>query len=151
MTMTVRARAHAVRCVALVALVMILAGVARAAIAQDRVVLSAEPTTRVVSGPDTTERSSLAEDERGKYRVVIVERGGRYYWASRERRELRLVPSGVFLLFVEPNGGGYVKVLDQRKVDSTLRFAGPPLQFFEHVAMGLSTITYWGSAGSFTP
>ena len=42
-------------------------------------------------------------------------------------------------------------MLDQRDVPDLLRFNGPDIQFFESVASGLTTITYWGSAAGFDP
>ena len=59
----------------------------------------------------------------------------------------------VFHYFIDPSGGGYIKVLDQRGVrsDSLLRLEGEDVQFYEHVSQFLTTITYWGAASGFDP
>jgi hypothetical protein len=121
------------------------------AAAQERVVLRAAPASRVTGNAQGAIRSVLRGAEREKNQILIVERDGRYFWASREDRELTHVESGLFHLYIDQRGGGYVKVLDQRGMSSDLKFDGPDLQYFEHVAAGLSTITYWGQFTRFDP
>lgn len=112
--------------------------------AQERVVLKGEPTIKIESGPKGACRDMLNESQRRQYRVVIVERDGRYYWKSRENRELTRVGSGSqYTYFIDPRGGGYVKVVSQGAVTGA--------QYFEHLSLGLATLTYWGEALHFAP
>lgn len=83
--------------------------------------------------------------------LLIVKRGDRYYWASREDRELVRIQSGVFNLYIDPRGGGYVKVLDQRFMAPDYLYEGAPIQYYEHLTMGLGTFTYWGDAERYDP
>jgi hypothetical protein len=71
--------------------------------------------------------------------VLIVERDGQYYWSSREGRPLYHTRSGIYRLFIDLRGGGYVK-LD-----------GTSGEYYEHLTMGLGPITYWGQARHFEP
>lgn len=74
--------------------------------------LRAEPDIRLAATRDSATRRVLSASERQQNAVLIVKRGDEYFWASREDRPLVHVLSGVFHLFIEPSGGGYVKVLD---------------------------------------
>jgi hypothetical protein len=59
--------------------------------------------------------------------LLIVKRGGQYFWASREDRQLVQIESGVFDLYIDPRGGGYVKVLDQRFMAPDYLYEGAPI------------------------
>ena len=48
--------------------------------AEGQTVLSATPTSRVISNEESTERVVLSELEQEEYRVVITTRNGRYFW-----------------------------------------------------------------------
>ena len=76
------------------------------------IVLDAKPAVQVESGKDSTKRFLLSNTEQEKYRVRIIKNGPRYLWASRENRELVHHLSGAFHFFIDPLGGGYVKVFD---------------------------------------
>ncbi len=112
-------------------------------------VLSARPTVKVESNAASTQRFQLSDAEQEEFRVVITTRDGRYYWISREGRELMHHRSGVFHYFIDPTGGGYVKVVDTDLLPESLRDPGPRVQYLEHVTLGLGTITYWGASEDF--
>lgn len=131
-------------------LVPLALGTDRPPVAQEEtVVLEARPTHVVESWPVGTEHRTLTAEQREKNRVRIVKRGNRYFWTTRENRALVHVESGAYHHFIDPQGGGYVKVYDSRHP-----LAGgeedPPIQFFEHVSLHLGTLTYWGNAPEFT-
>jgi hypothetical protein len=119
--------------------------------AQERVVLRARPVSRVISEAASAKRSELPVAERDQNQLLTVERDGRYFWASREDRELQHVFSGIYHLYIDPRGGGYVKILDQRHLTPGFKVVGPDIQYLEHVALGLTTLTYWGSSTYFDP
>ena len=108
-------------------------------------VLSARPTVKVVSEAASTERFQLSDAEQEAVRVVITIRDGRYYWISREGRELIHHRSGAFHYFIDPTGSGYVKVLDTAFLPEFLRDPGPRFQYFEVLSLWLGTTTYWGA------
>ncbi len=60
-------------------------------------VLSARPTVKVVSDAASTERVQLSDAEQEQFRLVITTRDGRYYWMSREGREVIHHASGAFV------------------------------------------------------
>jgi hypothetical protein len=139
------------------AMILLAAGLAillAAPPALAQVVLDAKPTVKVQSGvlglgDVETSRRLLSEPDRTKWRVTIISRGGRYFWASREDRELFYRPSGAFHLFIDPLGGGYIKVFDTHTQPEFMRGPGPRFQYMEHLTLWLQTFTYWGASEEF--
>lgn len=117
----------------------------------ERVVLRGQPSTVTSCSKSGCKHESLSEAEGREAQVLIVERDGKYIWASREGRELHHTVSGMFHLFIDLQGGGYVKVLDQRNTpkDALTRFQGAEVQYYEHLTITLSPMIYWGEAASF--
>lgn len=109
----------------------------------DATVLFGVPASRLSASSQGADPESLRPDKTQEYVVVIERRDGRYYWVSRENRELIHSIGGAFHLFIDPRGGGYVKVLAINE--------GKGFPYIEHVTVGLTTITYWGSSRRFEP
>lgn len=114
-------------------------------------VIAAEPFSRVRSAASDSVREKLSSSEAKKNALIISKSGSEYIWATRQSRQLVYVQSGVFHLFIDPWGGGYVKVFDQHALPETMRQPGPRFRWYEHVSTGLETITYWGEANAFQP
>jgi hypothetical protein len=136
------------------AVFLLLLGSARTtAAAQERVVLDGFPDSYAYADRDTTGREVIPPAEREGSRVTIVERSGEFFWVTRENRQLIHAPSGLYHYFIDPRGGGYVKVLDQTDLppESISRQPGPDVQFMEQVTLQLGTITYWGGASRWSP
>jgi len=58
--------------------------------------------------------------------------------------------------FIDPRGGGYVKVFDRQKVQvpkslKSTRTPGPRYEYMEHLTFSLGSITYWGATDTFEP
>lgn len=114
-----------------------------------RVVLDATPTIRIDSDSSSARRTVLSRSGQLEARLLIVASEGRYYWATRENRELQLVSSGIAAYyFIDPLGGGYVKIVTPGSYSG--RSARAPVQFYEHVSLGMGTTTYFGTAATFT-
>jgi hypothetical protein len=114
-----------------------------------QVVLDATPTVRVISREGATSMDSVPGSEGAKFRVTIIRRGDRYFWTSREDRELLHQTSGMFHYFIDPRGGGYIKVLDTHMLPASLRERGPRFRYMEHLTLWLDTITFWGTSEGF--
>lgn len=97
------------------------------------VVLDATPETRVTAGWERSDREVLTESEREEARVLIIWDGEVYRWIKRAVECALVYNAGILLhTFVDPCGGGWVRVLDQRFLLSGVpsAFDGPALQFF---------------------
>ena len=118
------------------------------------VVLDAKPTVMIASDANSTTRSVLSKPDQDKFRVRIAKKGNQYIWVSRENAVLVHKLSGVVHYFIDPTGGGYVKVLDTFKIPKfpkSTRTPGPRYEYMEHVGLLLGTITYWGATDVFEP
>src|SRR5262245_7674776 len=62
--------------------------------AEERLVFSGNPTVKVESAHQASNRVELTTQEQTEYRVLITARDGKYYWASRENKELFHFRSG---------------------------------------------------------
>lgn len=109
--------------------------------AEDTVVFEGYPISRVSSNEDTTEREELTEAESKEYRVLIVKRDDKYFWASREDTELFYFKSGLAHWFIAPTTG-YIKIIDPRLVDP--ESVESMLVYVEHMGLVTIMITYWG-------
>lgn len=110
------------------------------------VVFEATPDSRVDSGPESTTRTIVRGEERSKGLLIITRKNRRYFWTTREDRDLIYSRSGAFHLFIAPGGAGYVKVLDTHLLPKDAWKPGPRYQYIEHVGLMLGTLTYWGSS-----
>jgi hypothetical protein len=113
----------------------------------DQVVVTAIPNSKVISSSTETLRYKLSDDERTKALLVIHKTPEGYRWSTREDRELVMRTSGAFALFIDPSGGGYVKVATVRGAaalsDDSCKEG---FAYFEHLSLGIATLTYWGCA-----
>ena len=135
------------RLVSSVIALVTLAGVSLA----DEIVLSAFPAVQIESSVDSTSRRQLSESESKEYQVIIIKRGDHYVWLSREGRVLLHRQSGANHYFIDKKGGGYIKVFDQSFLPEFLQKSDARFQYFEQLSVGMSTITYWGTADGFSP
>lgn len=117
----------------------------------EEVVFNALPTSKVSSEAQETSRELLNESKRHEFRLLITKNGNEYLWVSRENRPLVHSISGAFHMFADPRGSGYIKIFDSSFIPESVRSPGPRYTYMEHLHMHLGTITYWGSAESFSP
>ena len=117
----------------------------------EQFVINALPTSVVSSNSQSTKREALNASKQSKYRLLITKNNGRYYWASRENKELSYTISGEYHIFIEINGAGYITVFDQKSLPKFMREEGTSFIYKEHVRAFMSNITYWGKASAFNP
>jgi hypothetical protein len=126
---------------------LLLLTVSSLARADERLVFSGTPTAKAESAAHVSNRLELTTQEQTEYRVLITTLDGKYYWASRENKELFHFRSGAFDWFVAP-GSGYIKVVDRQYL---FQDDGPRYLYMEHLTLFLTTITYWGGGEHFQP
>lgn len=92
--------------------------------------------------------TALAPKDAAGYECVISRIGDAYYWASRENRLMIRNDGPGYITYVSPDGGGYVKVLkpEMKRVVSTVNATEAAFDYVEHMPIGLSSITYFGTA-----
>jgi len=109
------------------------------AFAQDSVVFRGKPTVRVLTTIESELRQTLDEAAAAKAECVIEQRGKKYFWVSRDNREVLRIDDAKFTYFVLKNGGGYVKVF------TGVRDPASKADYVESVSSSeFQVITYWG-------
>ena len=99
------------------------------------------PSRRSVNKIGTNDTAILEEKESKEYLCMISLKSGKYYWSSRDNKEMTKHISGAFVIFAADDGSGYVKLLVQPK--------GLPLDYMEHLHDKLFTVTYWGKSSTY--
>jgi hypothetical protein len=119
--------------------VLLVACSALPAVAQESIVFRGTPNVRVFSSAKTDGRETMQGEAADKAECVVVQRGKKYFWASRENVPLVRTDAAQFTFFVHPESGGYVKVFTGDR-----KAANAPADYIEHINRGFETITYWG-------
>lgn len=122
----------------------------RTASAQDySVTFEGRPLRKVEVSFTDVLPAALTPDEAFKFSVRILERRGRYYWASRDMREMTRHESGAYVTFTAIDGSGYVRVgvpmmldLRDRLPDEQRR---KEIGYTEHLLTQFASITYFGN------
>lgn len=136
----------------LVHLLVLLALLTFPILGQTQLVLQGTPSSRTTSSSEGSTDESLTEAQKNEFQLLITKVGDEYIWASREQKHLDHYKSGAFHYFVDPTGGGYIKVFDQSVLPDFLRDPTKPrILYLEHLSLWLQTTTYWGGAESFEP
>ena len=89
---------------------------------------------------------TLSNKEAKEFLCVIHKIEDRYYWTSREKREVLKVPSGAFTNYIALSGAGYVKVINpsEKSAASLLGETEAKFDYVEHLVTGLKAIVYFG-------
>ncbi|MCG3116210.1 MAG: hypothetical protein LLH30_11065 [Candidatus Manganitrophus sp. SA1] len=104
-------------------------------------ILSGAPDIQTKSTVEESVRIEMDSVKKRNHRVIIIKDGDEFYWESREKRKLIRSIQGPFTLFIDPTGGGYIKVTPSEG----------KMIYMEHLSQGLNTFTYWGVVEHFEP
>ena len=117
-------------------------------------ILAAEPKIEFIGIPEritsvgyeTPANKNLSNKEAKEFICVIHKIEDKYYWASRENREVLKVPSGAFTNYIALSGAGYVKVINPslKSAASLLGETETKFDYVEHLVTGLKAIVYYG-------
>jgi len=114
---------------------------------QPQTVFAGVPSVKISEGGVERRVDELARTNAANLHCVISEIDGRFYWASRENKELRRHAAGAFVTFTAVDGAGYVRVL-QPDMKQAAVLLWPPAEKFdyvEHVLTGLNSVSYYGT------
>jgi len=120
---------------------------------QERVVFEGRPIKAVEMTFAAVYERELNADESFQYQIRIVERAGRYFWASRQMKEVVRSESGAYVTYHAMDGSGYVRtgnagLLDLRDMLSE-EMRQTEIGYVEHLLQQFTSITYFGNrAGS---
>lgn len=105
----------------------------------DEVVFQGLPSVRVFATPERDDRQKLDSAAAQKAECIIVQRGKKYFWVSRDNAPLNRVDTPQFTFFIHPNGLGFVKVFTGER-----KAVNAPADYIESFTRGFEVITYWG-------
>lgn len=116
--------------------------------AREELVYTGTPQWTIQGEPGTTIDRKLSPEDAAKFRLRIVRREGRYYWASREDQPLELVPTGLSRYVIFRGDGGFIKLVNPYwdATRAPLRATDPSERFdyMEVLHTGLALVIYWG-------
>ena len=95
------------------------------------------PIARIELAGEQVQRTMLDSASQSEFQVIIQKLDDRYFWKTREMKELERHQSGIFVTYQAIDGSGYVRI------DSSAN-ASSPISYIEHLKLGLATITYQG-------
>jgi len=115
---------------------------------QSRTVFSGVPVLKVSEGGVERLPEALPRDKAVNLGCVISEIGGKYYWATRENKEMVRRTSGAFITYIAVDGSGYVRVVDPSAKGAASMMSPTEVKFdyVEHLLVGLGSVTYFGNA-----
>ena len=115
---------------------------------QATTVFSGVPSTKVSEAGLDRIVQHLERKDASNLVCTISEIDGKYYWATRENKQLVRTESGAFITFVAVNGSGYVRFINPKlkKAASLMSNTEAKYDYVEHLVIGLSTVTYWGTS-----
>ncbi len=88
----------------------------------------------------------LAKEEQATHKVLITKKGDKYYWTSRENRELSKLENEAFITYLAVDGSGYVRVGNEEwKNKMRVKYPQYNFDYVEHMIIGLGSLSYYGA------
>jgi hypothetical protein len=124
---------------------------AHVAAAQAVTVFRGIPEVRILLEASGATVNAIASKDRGGYEAVVSLIGDRYYWASRENRELFRYETPGFVTFFAVDGSGFVRVQrpDAKPLNALMSATEQRHDYTEQLLTGLRTIVYYGATRAF--
>ena len=116
------------------------------------------PKVRMVAdGVKNGALEKVPEEKVIEFGCVIVKRGSKYYWKSRDNHEVVKIRGGLYTTFQRLDRSDYVRIADPSLKTSGVTkhlVRGEGLMAFnyvEHLVINLASVNYWGEAGHTDP
>jgi hypothetical protein len=118
-----------------------------AGLCQSRTVFSGVPVVKVSEGGTERVPETLEREKAINLGCVVSEIRGKYYWATRENKEMVRYVSGAFVTYMAVDGSGYVRLIHQSAKDAASLMSPTEALFdyVEHILIGLRSVTYYGN------
>lgn len=127
------------------AVLVVVSSVANAqSAAREELVYTGTPVIQVYALPEATREIQVDSADARKARLRIVKRGDRYFWASREDRELTMTVAGVYIIF--SCSAGTIKLVNPAfdSVRAPNRSTTEKYDYVEMMHTQLGIVAYWG-------
>ena len=114
---------------------------------QATTVFAGLPGVKISEGGVERVPENLSRDRAVNFACVISRIGDKYYWASRENKEMIRIESGAFITFLAVDGVGYVRIVAPGMKEAVSLIMGETetkFDYVEHALIGLRSVTYYG-------
>ena len=110
-------------------------------------VFSGMPVTKISEGGVERTVEDIKAPRSAQLMCIITKVGDKYFWSTREGKEMVRLASGAFITFLAVDGAGYVRVLlpEMKAVASLTGEAEKRFDYVEHLQIGLRSVTYYGN------
>ena len=119
---------------------------------QDEVIVFiGAPEVRIATeGKENGVLEKLSKDKVSEYRCVISKKGDKYYWTSREDKDIKKSESGIYITFTRSDGApDYIRIINPAFLKVAAAYGD--YGYIEHLTHALSSITYWGNVSHADP
>lgn len=115
-------------------------------VGQATTVFAGLPGVKISEGGVERVPENVTRDRAVNLACVISRIGDKYYWASRENKEMIRIVSGAFITFLAVDGAGYVRIVapGMKGTVSLMSDTETRFDYVEHALIGLRSITYYG-------
>ena len=90
----------------------------------------------------------IPSEKKEEYACIIVKRGDKYFWKSRENYEVTKHLIGAYVEYRRPDRCDYVRIANPSirgdELVNALMFSDSTHHYVEHLTIGLTSINYWG-------
>ena len=106
------------------------------------------PSTKISEGGVSNIVDKLSNEKSASSICEIKTDGNKYYWYSRNNKELVKIVAGAFVTYVAIDGSGYVRVImpEFKSAASQMGDTEAKFDYVEHLLMGLKSVTYYGKS-----
>lgn len=118
----------------------------------ETIIFEGYPTIRaVVNGKDKKGNPSpcvtvkIPRLESQEYKCIISKRGNKYYWTSREDKELIPRVHGIYITFLSLGGNGDHITFRMPFTNRLLQPSKDMITYVEHITHGVTSLNYMGS------
>ncbi len=114
---------------------------------KEEIVFTGIPKIKILieSGSQRTPEK-LSQAKSIEYKCTVTKMDDKYYWATRESVELIPLQSGIYTTFIATNGAGYIRIIGAEAKKVLFKKGEQPYDYMEHLLLGLSTISYYGTS-----
>ncbi len=135
------------RCVLAIFILATILSIPSGSAAQGTTVFAGLPGVKISEGGVERVPENLSRDRAVNLACVISRIGDKYYWASRENKEMVRIASGAFITFLAVDGAGYVRIVapGMKEAVSLMGDTETKFDYVEHALIGLKSVTYYGS------
>lgn len=100
------------------------------------------PIVQTRSSIEVSHNVNLDNNQKITNAIIITKKDGKYFWETRDNRELIFRSMKDFDLFIDPTTGGYIKVITKDGKS----------QYMEHISIKrMKAFTYWGRIVTYNP